>query len=153
MGGVDKSNAFIGNYTCVHKIFNWTVKVVMLLNIITKQPAMNAFILYHKIYPTYPNKMRFMNFKMEVIERTVTRARLTEDNMFEHPITGQQFLEDIPSTKKKQNPQKRCVECTKRGTQKKARINVKIVLIIQVCAPHYVLRHTTNEKYFLIKMD
>ena len=101
----------------------------------------------------YPNKMRFMNFKMEVIERTVTRARLTEDNMFEHPTTGQQFLEDIPSTKKKQNPQKRCVECTKRGTQKKARINVKIVLIIQICAPHYVLRHTTNEKYFLIKMD
>ena len=26
MGGVDRNDALIGNYTCVHKSFKWTVK-------------------------------------------------------------------------------------------------------------------------------
>ena len=77
------------------------------------EAVLNASILYDK---TYPNKMRFMNFKMEVIKSTVAMAILTEDNTFEHPTIGQQFLEVIPPIKKKQNSQKRCVECTKGGT-------------------------------------
>ena len=114
MGGVDRNNAFIGNYTCVPKTFKRTVKVVMHL---IEEAVLNAFILYDK---TYPNKMPFMNFKMEVIESTITRARLTNDDTFEHP--------------------------TREAQKKKASINVKIVLIIRVCGPHHVLRHTTNEK-------
>ena len=110
MGGVDRNDARIGNYAYVDKSFKWTVKVVMRF---IEKAVCNAFILYDK---TYPTKMHFMNFKMEVIESKITRATLTEDDMFEHPTIGRHFLEVIPPTEKKQNPQKRCVECTKRGT-------------------------------------
>ena len=48
MGGVDRNDAFIGNYACARKT---------------------------------------LNFKMEAIESTVTRARLTKDDTFFRSFT------------------------------------------------------------------
>ena len=86
MGGVDRNSAFIGNYTYVCKTFKWKVKVVTHF---IEEAVLNAFILYDK---TYSNKMRFMNFKMEVIKSTITMARLTEDNTFGYLTIGRHFL-------------------------------------------------------------
>lgn len=41
---------------------------------LNEEAALNAFILFGKVYP---GKIRFMNFKMEVIDKAITRARLT----------------------------------------------------------------------------
>ena len=93
MGRVDRNDALIGNYTCVRKTFKWTVKVVMHL---TEQAALKAFILFDKVYP---GKIGFMNFKMEAIDKIITRARLnSESNLFENPKIGRHFLEIIPPT-------------------------------------------------------
>ena len=120
MGGVDRNDALIGNYTCVRKTFKQTVKVVMHLN---EQAALKAFILFDKVYP---GKIRFMNFKMEAIDKIITRARLnSESNLFENPKIGRHFLEIIPPTEQKANPQKRCVECTKKGKREESRYQCK----------------------------
>ena len=41
---------------------------------LTEQAALKAFILFDKVYP---GKIGFMNFKMEAIDKIITRARLT----------------------------------------------------------------------------
>ena len=88
-----------------------------------EEAVLDAFILYDK---TYPKKMRFMNFKMAVIESTITRANLsTDSDVYELPTIGRHFLELVPPTEKKQSPTKRCVECTKRGIRKEGRYQCK----------------------------
>lgn len=118
MGGDDRNDAFTGNCKCFRKTFKWTVKVVMHF---IEEAALNTFILYNK---TYPNKMHFMNFKIEVIESTVARACLTEDDTFEHPTLDDIFWKLHPLPRRK-NPQKRCFECTKRGTRKESQYQYK----------------------------
>ena len=96
MEGVDRNDGLIGNYTCVHKTFKWTVKVVMHF---IEEAVLNAFILFDK---TKPGKARFMNFKMELIETTITKARLdSSKDPYEHPSIGRHFLELVPLTEKK----------------------------------------------------
>ena len=113
-------DALIGDYTCVRKTFKWTVKVVMHFN---EEAAHNAFILFGKVYP---GKIRFMNFKMEVIDKAITRARLNSDSsLSENSKIGRHFLEVIPPTEKKANSQKRSVECTKKGKRKESRCQCK----------------------------
>ena len=51
----ETTHSLVTIHTFVKK---WTVKVVMHF---IKEVVLNAFILYDK---TYPNKMRFKNFKM-----------------------------------------------------------------------------------------
>ena len=45
--------------------------------------------------------------------------------LYEHPLIGKHYLELIPATDKKNNPQKRCVECTKVGKHKESRYQCK----------------------------
>ena len=99
MEGVDRNDALIGNYTCVRKTFKWTVKVVMHF---IEKVLLNAFILFDK---TKPDKACFMNFKMEMIKTTITRARLdSSKDLYEYPSIGRNFLELVSPTEKKQNP-------------------------------------------------
>ena len=51
-------------------------------------------------------------------------AALNEETPDEHVLrlTGRHFLEEIPSTEKKQRPQKRCRVCYKRGQRKDVRL-------------------------------
>ena len=62
MGGVDRNDALISNFTSIRKTYKWTIKVVIHF---IEEAVLNAFILYNK---QFPGKMRFMNYKMEVIE-------------------------------------------------------------------------------------
>ena len=88
-----------------------------------EEVVVNAFILFDK---TKPGKVRFMNFKMELIETTITRAKLNSSkDLYEHPSIGRHFLELVPPTEKKQNSRKRCVECTKKGMHKESRYQCK----------------------------
>lgn len=80
MGEVDRNNTLIGSYICARKTFNWIVKVVMHF---TEEPALSAFILFDKVYQ---GKICFMNFKMEVTDKIITRARNnSERNLSETP--------------------------------------------------------------------
>ena len=146
MGGVDQNDALIGNYTCVRKTFKWTVKVVMHF---FEEAALNAFILFDK---TKPGKARFMNFKMKLIETTITRARLdSSKDLYEHLSIGRDFLELVPPTEKKQNPRKDALSVQKKECARKVGTNVKTVQITQVCVLLRVLRCIIIDLYINIK--
>ena len=90
MGGVDRNDALVGNYTCICKSFKWTVKVAIHY---VEEAVLNSFILYDKINP---NKTRFMNFKLDVIEKIIIRVnRQNAPNILLHPAIGRHFLEII----------------------------------------------------------
>ena len=100
-GRVDRNDALIVNYTWVRKSFKWTVKVAIHY---IEEAVQNSFILYDKINP---NKMWFMNFKLDVIEKIIIRVnRQNAPNIFLHPAIGRHFLELIPWIEKKEKLQK-----------------------------------------------
>ena len=106
MGAVHRNNSLIGNYTCARKSFKWTVKVAIHY---VEEAVLNSFILYDKINP---NKMWFMNFKLDVIEKiTLGVNRQNAPNILSHPAIVRHFLELIPQSEKKEKPQKRCQIC------------------------------------------
>ena len=87
MGGVDRNDTLIGNYICVRKSFKWTVKVAI-HNV--EEAVMNSFILYDKINP---HKMRFMNFKLDTIEKIIIGVNCQNTpNILSHPAIGRHFL-------------------------------------------------------------
>ena len=118
MGGVDRNDALIGNYTSVRKTFKWTVKVVMHF---IEETVLNAFILNDNINS---GNSRLIHFKMELIETTIVQAKLGTTKA-EQPSIGRHFLELIPPTDKKQKTQKGCVECTKNGKREEIRYQCK----------------------------
>lgn len=65
MGGADRNDALNGNCTSVRKTYKWTIKVVIYF---MEEAVLNTFILYNK---QFPGKMRFMNYKMEVTEKSL----------------------------------------------------------------------------------
>ena len=106
--GVDCNDALIGNYSLVRKTHKWTMKVVMHF---IEEAVLNSFILYDKVNP---GKLRFMQFKLHIVEKTINRARAINIPQIYHvPQVGCHFLELIPATEKKSTPQKKCVACTK----------------------------------------
>ena len=62
MGGADKNDGIIGNYSCKRKSCKWYIKIFFLY---LKEGVFNAFIIY-KNYHTQP-KYTFMEFKLEII--------------------------------------------------------------------------------------
>ena len=113
MGGVGWNNALIGNYTCLRESFKWTVKVAIHY---VEEAVLNSFILYDKINP---NKMQFMNFKLDVIEKIIIGVnRQNAPNILSHPAIRRHFLELTPWSEKKEKPQKQCQICHEEGQRK-----------------------------------
>lgn len=57
----------------------------------TDEAVFNVFALHDKINP---GKSHFMNYKMDIIEATINRARIAEDpTIFNTPTVGQHFVE------------------------------------------------------------
>ena len=69
MGGVDRNDALIGNYSSVRKTLKWTLKVVFHF---IEETVLNSFSLHDKVNP---GKLRFMHYKLDVIEKTINRAK------------------------------------------------------------------------------
>ena len=82
MGGVDRNDALIGNYSSVRKTLKRTVKVVFHF---IEVALLNAYILNEKFGV---KKMRFLAFKLEIIESIVTKNQLPELQIYEHPKLG-----------------------------------------------------------------
>ena len=105
-------------YTSLRKTYEWTIKVTIHF---IEEAVLNAFILYNK---QFPGKMPFMNYKMEVIEKSLQRASATDETNIDLKI-GRYFLQLIPPTETKSNPQKRCVVCLQHGRRKESRYQCK----------------------------
>ena len=104
MRRVDCNDALIGNYTSICKSFEWTIKTVFRF---IEEAISSSSILFDKIKS---RKLHFMNFTMDIIETIITRANnKNQPTTFPHLRIDKHFLELIPPTVKKRNPQKRCV--------------------------------------------
>ena len=120
MGGVDCKDALIGNYSLVQKTYKWTVKVVIHF---IEEAVLNSFIFYDKVNP---GKIRFMQCKLDIVEKTIKRARAANIPQIYHvPQFGFHFLELTPAAEKKSNPQKKCVVCTRKKIRKESRYQFK----------------------------
>ena len=143
MGGFDRNDALIGNYTCVRKSFKWTVKVAMHY---VEEAVLNSFILYDKINLS---KMRFMNFKLDVIEKIIIGVnRQNAPNILLHPAIGRHFLELIPRSERRKSPRNDVKSAMKKDEGKKSAINAKIVPPFQVYAQLLALKNFTRNEYF-----
>ena len=69
--------------------------------------------------------MRFLAFKLEIIESIITKNQLPGLQIYEHPKLGRHYLELIPPTEKKATPQKRCTVCSKSTKRKEIRYQCK----------------------------
>ena len=88
----------------------------------TEETALNSFILYDKVDP---GKLRLMQFKLHIMEKTINRARAITIPQIYHVLqVGRHFLELIPATEKQSSPQMKCVVCTKKESKIGAKVSM-----------------------------
>ena len=114
MGGVYWNDALIGNYTSIRKSLKWTTKVAFHF---IEEAISNAFVLFNK---ANPGKIRFMHFKLNIIKSIISRSQPSAPS-YNLPLVGRHFLQLIPPTAAKSNPQKKCRICCEKGVQKEIR--------------------------------
>ena len=101
MGGVGRNDALIGNYNPVHKSLKWTTKVAFYF---IEEALLNAFILFNK---ANPGKIQFIHLKLNIIKSIIRRSQPSAPSC-NLPLVGHHFLQLIPPTAAKSNPQKKC---------------------------------------------
>ena len=104
MGGANRNDALIGNYSSVRKSMKWTTKVAFHF---IEEAIWNAFVLFNKANPT---KIRFMHFKLNIIKSLISRPQPSAPS-YNLPLVGRHFLHFIPPTDAKSNSQKKCRMC------------------------------------------
>ena len=60
MGGVDKNDAMVGNYSCIRKSYKWYSKIFFHF---LEEAVYNAFVMYYKVEEG--KKHKFMQFKLK----------------------------------------------------------------------------------------
>ena len=100
MGCIDKNDAMIGNYPSVRKSMKWTTKMAFHF---IEEAVLNSFILFDKVI----RKKRFLQFKLLLIRQMLGDVTM-EQNFQYLPNVGRHFLELVPPTDKKKNPEKMC---------------------------------------------
>ena len=114
IGGVDRNDSLISNYTSVRKSLKWTTKVAFHF---IEEAILNVFILFNK---ANPGKIRFMHFKLNTIKSIINRSQPSAPS-YNFPLVGRHFLQLIPPTAAKSNPQKKCRMCCRKGVRKEIR--------------------------------
>ena len=104
IGGVDKNDVMIGNYSCIRKTYKWYLKIFLHF---LEEALYNSFIVYSK-----------EGEKLEVNREMLEDAhQIPADSEFDH-LKGCHFLSVIKSSKSKEKPQKRCIVCYKNKARK-----------------------------------
>ena len=111
MGGVNRNNVLVGNYTTVHKSLELTTKVTFHF---IEEAILNAFILFNK---ANPGQIRFIHFKLNIIKGMISWSQPSAPS-YDLTLVGHHFLQLIPPTVAKSNPQKKCRMCCWKGVQK-----------------------------------
>ena len=144
MGGVHRNDALIGNYSSVRKTLKWTVKVVFHF---IEEAFLNAYILNEKFGV---KKMRFLAFKLEIIESIITKNQLPELQIYEHPKLGRHYLELIPPMEKKLHLRNVVLFVESQTREKKVDTNAKSAVHTQVCVQRHVSKSFTLKHSFKV---
>ena len=92
----------------------WTTKVAFHF---IEEAILNAFVLFNK---ANPGNIRFMHFKLNIIKSIISRSQPSAPS-YNLRLAGRHFLQLIPPTAAKTNPQKKCRMCCEKGVQKEFR--------------------------------
>lgn len=133
MGGVDKNDAVIGNYSSVRKCLKWTTKVFLHF---LEEALYNAFVIFSS-----QNNIRFVDFKTSVVNDMLEYPGA---DAFHHSLQrkcGHHFTERLPPTEKNNAFSKRCVWCLKKRSGKTPVSDVLIVLKSLRCVLNPVLKN------------
>ena len=114
IGGVDRNDSLISNYTSVRKSLKWTTKVACHF---IEEAILNVFILFNK---ANPGKIRFMHFKLNIIKSIISWSQPSAPS-YNLPFVGRHFLQLIPPTAAKSNQQNKCRMCCRKGVRKEIR--------------------------------
>ena len=105
LGGADKNDAMVGNYSCIRKTYKWTTKIFFYF---LEEAVFNLFLLYSK----NNGKKEFLEFKVEVVYQVSSSSNITiTAPQLSDRLKGRHFPSKIAPTEKKAKPQKRCVVC------------------------------------------
>lgn len=114
MGFVDKNDQMLASHTCVRKCTKWTTKVAFHF---IEEAIFNSFILFKM----HNKRSTFKKFKINLCNSFITEV-LPTPSINEFPRTMKQhYLIPIPPTKKKTNPTRKCIVCTKHKKRKESR--------------------------------
>ena len=117
MGGVDKNDAMIGNYSCIRKSYKWYTKIFFHF---LEEAVYNAFVIYDKVGEG--KKHKFMQFKLEVARQMLQDVSVHPDPRAEIDcLKGRHFATLIPATQNKEKPQKRYIVCYKNNVRRESR--------------------------------
>lgn len=136
MGGLDRNNEMLATYFSVGKSVKWTKKVAYHL---IEEAILNAFLLNNK----QENRKGLLKFKLEAISYLLASGGINvAAPTATDCLSGYHFLEAIPLTPMKQNPQ-RCVVCTRLGRRMETRYQCGDCPENQDCAaPCFRVYHT-----------
>ena len=100
-----------------------------------EEAVLNTSILYNK---QFPGKICFMNYKMEVIEKSLQCAIVTDETNTD-PKISRQFLQLIPPTEKSLTPRSVVWFAFNMEEERKADTSVSTALRILDFAHHHFL--------------
>ena len=106
MGGVDKNDAMISNYSSVRKSHKWTTKVVLHF---IEEAVFNAYIIHCQLNSSLT--IRYVDFKLKLIAEMLSNPP-TDLHHPEPRKSGRHYMEIIPVTGAKKAPMKRCAHCS-----------------------------------------
>ena len=70
MGGGEKNDTMVGNYSSIRKTYKWTTKVLFPF---LEEAIFNSFLLYSK----NNSKEKFLEFKVEVVRQMLSSTNIT----------------------------------------------------------------------------
>ena len=141
MGGVDKNDAMIGNYSCIRKSYKWYTKIFFHF---LEEAVYNAFDIYDKAEEG--KKHKFMQFKLEVVRQMLQDVSVPPDPRAEFDrLKCRHCPTLIPATQNKEKPQKRCIVCYKNNVRRESRYHCEqCVTNPWLCATPCFLRYHTQ---------
>ena len=123
LGGIDRHDAMIGNYSSVRKSMKWTTKVAFHL---IEEAVLNSFILFNKVN----GKKRFLQLKLLLICHMLGDVTM-EQNFQSLPNLVDTFLSLYHQLTRKKKHRKDVLSVQKKRRGKKEDVNVKPVQSIQ----------------------
>ena len=105
MGGVDKNDAMVGNYSCVRMWYKWKTKVFFHFN---EEVVFNSFICYEK---RGGKKKLFLQFKLNLLQSISRETHIDADiaEAGHNKCVGRHYPELIPPTENKGKLPKLCM--------------------------------------------
>lgn len=144
MGGVDRSDQRASTYRSVRKSVKWYKKLFFY---IMDMCVVNSYLVHNEVGGP---KCSLLEFRMKLVSNLIESATLPTYRKRGRPqsldsparLLGKHFPVYIPSTDKKEKPQRRCVVCSAKGLRKDTRYQCDVCELSLCVVPCFRDYHT-----------